>query len=85
MVWLLTLGRLTLGMMTVLRAEGASRGAWEVSPPGWYWYLPWLPEFQGSEPGTLATGFSEVAEVGLRAGFERRSLAGVRRGDFDSS
>jgi hypothetical protein len=64
--WLLTLGRLTLGTMTSLRAEGASLRGLLVSPPGWYWYLASPPVFQGSESTAMATGFSDEEEVGLR-------------------
>ena len=63
---LLTLGRLTLGTITSLRAEGASLRGLMVSPPGWYWYLASPPVFQGSESAAMATGFSDEEEVGLR-------------------
>ena len=61
------MGRLTLGMTTTFRPDGASLGAWLVSPPGWYWYFAPEPDFQGSLPGILATTFSLVAPVGERA------------------
>jgi hypothetical protein len=32
-----TFGRVTLGMMTVFNAEGASFVGAFLSPPGWYW------------------------------------------------
>jgi len=55
-------------MITSLSADGASFLGWLVSPPGWYWYFALPPVFQGSEPATLATGFSDEDEVGERAG-----------------
>lgn len=61
-----TLGRLTFGMITEWSADGASF-VLLVSPPGWYWYFPEVPEFHGSEPGAIETACSDEAEVGLRA------------------
>ena len=63
---LYTFGRLTFGMMTSFMAEGASLGVALVSPPGKYWYLPEVLLFHGSESMALATGASEVDDVGLR-------------------
>jgi len=61
-----TFGRLTFGIMTEWSADGASL-VLVISPPGWYWYLPIVPEFHGSEPAAIETGCSEEADVGLRA------------------
>lgn len=66
MIRVRTLGKLTLGMMTSLRALGASLRPLELSPPGWYWYLASEPVFQGSLSTALETGFSDDDEVGLR-------------------
>lgn len=63
---LLTFGRLTLGMITSFNALGAFLLPLLESPPGWYWYAACSPVFHGSEPCTLATGFSEDEDVGLR-------------------
>jgi hypothetical protein len=60
-----TLGRLTLGTMTECSALGASLGALETSPPGWYWYFPpWLPPCHGML-ATRTPLSSEMADVGL--------------------
>lgn len=62
-----TLGKVTLGMMTVFNAEGASFLT-RSSPPGWYWYLPSPPpSSQGLLLAAWATLRSEEAEVGDRA------------------
>jgi hypothetical protein len=61
----LTLGRLTLGMITSLRALGASLRGLLVSPCGWYWYAASRPVFQGSVPSALPILFSLLEEVGL--------------------
>ena len=61
-----TFGRFTFGMMTSFNALGASFFARDVSPPGWYWYLPDEPVFHGSLSGTVEMACSEVEEVGLR-------------------
>lgn len=62
-----TLGRLTLGTTTTLTALGASLGAAEGSPPGWYWYLPAPePDSQGMEFLVWGTAVSSVEAVGLR-------------------
>lgn len=61
-----TLGRVTLGITTTLRAEGASFFTL-VSPPGWYWYGLEPPVFQGSLCSALETVRSEEALVGERA------------------
>ena len=57
-------GTLTLGMTTELSALGASRGACERSPPGWYLYFPRVSESQGLP--AWVTGDSEVELVGER-------------------
>ena len=54
-------------MTTLCSAEGASCTSFVWSPPGWYWYLPLVPEIQGSDPGFMLTSCSELEEVGLRA------------------
>lgn len=70
-----TLGRVTLGMMTTFSAEGASFLV-EVSPPGWYWYLPSPPpSSQGLLLGAWATLRSEEALVGDRAGIVSKGRA----------
>jgi hypothetical protein len=61
----LTLGRLTLGMITSLRALGASLRGLLVSPCGWYWYAASRPVFQGSVLSALPILFSLLEEVGL--------------------
>ncbi|KAJ8110707.1 hypothetical protein OPT61_g6511 [Boeremia exigua] len=61
-----TLGSVTLGITTTLRAEGASFFTL-VSPPGWYWYGLEPPDFQGSLCSALETARSEEALVGERA------------------
>jgi hypothetical protein len=62
----LTFGRLTFGIITSFKAEGASLRPRLGSPWGWYWYLAVPPVFQGSESPAWATLFSLLAEVGLR-------------------
>lgn len=63
-----TLGRVTLGMMTTLRADGASFFGALGSPPGWYWYLPEPPpSSHGLLLAASATRRSEEALVGDRA------------------
>lgn len=61
-----TLGRVTLGITTTFRAEGASFLTL-VSPPGWYWYGLEPPCFQGSLCSALETNRSDEALVGERA------------------
>ena len=69
-----TLGKFTLGTITLFRALGASFGALDLSPPGWYWYLKCssgllpleLSTCQGMVPSAMLTLTSDDADVGLR-------------------
>lgn len=62
-----TLGRLTSGMTTTLRALGASLGAILESPPGWYLYLPSVePVSQGIPSLARPMVASDVDLVGDR-------------------
>lgn len=63
----LTLGRLTFGTTTLCSALGASFGAFDGSPPGWYWYLPDVFVSHGREFGAMLTGISLLEDVGFRA------------------
>lgn len=63
-----TFGKVTLSTMTECRALGASFGALDVSPPGWYLYLKVLVSSSwchGIPSSACLTWTSEVAEVCL--------------------
>jgi hypothetical protein len=62
-----TLGRVTSGTITTLTALGASLGAADLSPPGWYRYLPSVePVSHGMPAEAIGTVFSDVDLVGVR-------------------
>ena len=70
-----TFVRVTLGIIVLRKALGASLGALLLSPPGWYWYLkcssaPFLPvafpsTCQGIDPSAMLTDASDEDDVGL--------------------